>query len=268
MSSMKEPFIGENEGNQFNRRKFEAIVEVAPNLFVEYFPAGAEIAAKRKGINVIIDTFRASNTILALLKYVDHLIPVSGVEEALSSQAEIIIGEVGGRKPEGFHLTNSPVEVEEWGSKLRGKRVVLRTTNGTQGLLRSKGAREVLIASPRNAKAVSDYLRRKREEGLAVNLIALGTKTETGHIHVPEDDITAKMLSDRILGKDDPITSQDLFVRVFRDPEYYQKKSAMIGKDIGYCLSIDATDMIPIFDEEKGIVFSLRGNLGKEGSDQ
>ncbi len=244
-------------------------MKVASHLFIENFPEGAEKASQRRGINVIIDTFRASNTILALLKYVDKLIPVSEVDEALNSEADMIIGEVGGQRPTGFHLTNSPVEVERIGYKLKGKQVVIRTTNGTQGILKSKGAEEVLIASPRNAGVVSHYLVQKMNSGVSVTLVAMGTRVGSEYVNVPEDDYTAQLIADKILGVETSLeTKQGLFEAIFEDEEYYERKVAAIGKDIDYCLSIDTSDIIPKFDFEQGAIANSNDDLRQKSAYQ
>lgn len=254
---MRELFTGKNEENQFKKWNSEAIVEVASNLFLEYFPNGAEIAAKRKGVNVIIDTFRASNTILALLKYCNEVFPVSSVEDALNSDADIIVGEVGGLRPKGFHLTNSPVEIEKLGTDLKGKKVVLRTTNGTQGLLKSRGAKEVIVASPRNLGVVVDFLEQMLEEGLNVTIIPMGTSTENGNVRVPEDDITGDLIIQLLKGNEQELTEQMLFQRIFEDRAYYRKKVELIGKDIEYCLQINKSRIIPKFDQISGTIVRL-----------
>src|SRR5690554_483231 len=113
---------------------------------------------------VVIDVLRATSTILtALVNGCLEVIPVCGVEEALTlrkttAKGELILGgERKGKTIPGFDLGNSPLEYTK--EKVGGRRVVLCTTNGTQALVQTAGAEEVLIGSFLNITKVASYLK-------------------------------------------------------------------------------------------------------------
>ena len=229
-------------------------MKIAEDLYIENFASGAQISAKRDGLNIIIDTFRASNTILALLNHVDEVIPVSTVKEALDIDADIRVGEVRGKLPEGFDVDNSPTTIEKLGKQLVGKKVVLRSTNGTQGLLQSQGARVTIVASPRNLTATVDFASQFQGE---VNLVAMGSAISGFPMPVPEDTLTAELIASLLLRRSNKTQTAkiDLFSdpsilesRIFTDIEYKSAKMSAIPKDIPYCLAVDRSTVLPVFE--------------------
>jgi len=101
---------------------------------------------------IMIDALRASTTITSALQSFDSIIPVKTIEKAVHLAGELdvtLAGERGGAKIEGFHVGNSPVDVQNFG----GDVLVLTTTNGTRVLEGMKA--KVLIGSFINAAAVA-----------------------------------------------------------------------------------------------------------------
>ncbi len=70
------------------------------------------------------------------------------------------------KKIEGFDLGNSPFEY--MAEELKGKSIAFTTTNGTQAIIRSLGAREIIIGSFLNLSAVVNYLREGSNNVLVV----------------------------------------------------------------------------------------------------
>ena len=108
---------------------------------------------------VVVDIFRATSCIVTgLASGVKSIRPVGEVEEtkALGKQGYILAGERGGKKVEGFDMGNSPFEYQ---SELRkGKKVAISTTNGSQAILKSHGASQVLIGAFLNLESLMEYL--------------------------------------------------------------------------------------------------------------
>ena len=75
------------------------------------------------------------------------VIPVASTEEALrlaqtiGSDDVLLAGEKNCVRIPGFHLGNSPLEMTE--AAVRGKTLIVTTTNGTKALLACQGAAEV-----------------------------------------------------------------------------------------------------------------------------
>lgn len=113
---------------------------------------------------VVLDILRATSTIVtALAHHAIEVIPVVEPAEVVDlvrsiGAAECVTGgERKGLKIEGLELGNSPLEYTESG--VRGKKVILCTTNGTKAIKWTQGAAEVIIGSYLNIDTVVDYLK-------------------------------------------------------------------------------------------------------------
>jgi 2-phosphosulfolactate phosphatase len=103
----------------------------------------------------VIDILRATTTICAaLVNGARSCIPVGSIEEALRlvqtlERREVLLaGERGAVRIAGFDLGNSPCEMSE--TTVRGKTLVMTTSNGTQALLATSGASAVYLAAAVN----------------------------------------------------------------------------------------------------------------------
>jgi 2-phosphosulfolactate phosphatase len=112
---------------------------------------------------VVIDVLRATSTIVtALGNKASEVIPaIEPVEVAdlvrnIGPRECITGGERKGLKIEGFDLGNSPAEYTE--ERVKGKKVVLCTTNGTKAIKWAQGAAEVYIGSFLNIQVLMDHL--------------------------------------------------------------------------------------------------------------
>jgi 2-phosphosulfolactate phosphatase len=125
-----------------------------------FFPL--QNAHQAKGVVVVIDVLRAFTTAaFAFDAQAEKIHPVASLEEALMLRNQIagslVMGEVGGDKPEGFDLGNSPAEV--YASDIAGKIIIQRTSAGTQGLVRAVHAHYLLAASFVVATATAALIR-------------------------------------------------------------------------------------------------------------
>ncbi|MEQ9468716.1 MAG: 2-phosphosulfolactate phosphatase [Ekhidna sp.] len=110
-------------------------------------------------IVVVVDIFRATSCIVTgLANGLEAIRPVAEIAEckALGKSGYLMAGERGGQKVEGFDMGNSPFEYLEEGVK--GKKVAISTTNGSQAILKSEGADAIIIGSFLNLEALTAYL--------------------------------------------------------------------------------------------------------------
>ena len=150
---------------------------------------GMPPGATAGGIAVVIDVLRASTTIAtAIAGGALTVIPTGGIDAArrrAASLPEPVLtgGERGGLPIEGFDLGNSPHEYSA--DRVRGRSVVITTTNGTAALDACRDAAVVLIGAIVNREAVG---RAAREAALRlsqpVHLVCAGTDGE-----VTEEDL-------------------------------------------------------------------------------
>ena len=118
-------------------------------------------AALASSVVVVIDVLRATTTMTeALANGARAIYPTGSTEEAVKLAASLgrddtlLCGERRGAMIEGFDLGNSPREFTA--DRVRGKRLVMTTTNGTRALIAgAEGARLVACAFT-NLGAVAD----------------------------------------------------------------------------------------------------------------
>ena len=133
-----------------NPRKIE--VSLSPALFSSYY--------NNSDCNVIIvDVFRATSAMCTALNHgVKEIIPVATIEEAIAYKKDgyLVGAERNGEVVDGFDFGNSPFSYMD--EKLKGKTIVLTTTNGTKAIAIAKGVNEILIGSFLNLDAISECL--------------------------------------------------------------------------------------------------------------
>lgn len=150
-------------------------------------------ARRATGLAVIIDVFRAFTLApCAFARGVESILPVATAEEALAMKrvdpALLLAGEHDGRPLPGFDFSNSPAAILR--AELAGRRLVLRTSAGVQGLLAAQGADEVITGSFVNATAIVDYLRRRAPQ--QVSLVCMGWNARE---RTAEDEACAEYLA-------------------------------------------------------------------------
>lgn len=132
-----------------------------PTLEVCLSPALLHLFDTKNKVVVVIDVFRATSTIAAVLHNgAQYIIPVSSVSECVSLGNEIensiTAGERDGQIAEGLSYGNSPTEFPE--TFIRGKALILTTTNGTRLLHMIQESHSIITGSFANLQAVSNYL--------------------------------------------------------------------------------------------------------------
>lgn len=198
---------------------------------------------------IVIDVIRAfTNAACVFFRGAKEIYPVSTVEEALQLKAEcpdvLACGEVGGIPPDNFDFGNSPTQTSTL--DLSGRAVVQRTSAGTQGIVRSTNAQQILAASFVVAKATVNYVQRLAPE--AVTFVVTGQTYDGGE----EDLACAAYLEALLCGySPDPAPflervrkSND--AQVFYDPDMPQFPET----DIFHCTSLDRFDFaMPVYRE-------------------
>ena len=153
------------------------------------------------GLVVAIDVLRAFTTAAYLFNEgVEEILLVSGVQEAFELRKTmpdcLLLGEVDGIKVEGFDLGNSPSEI--MAKNLSGKRVIQRTTAGTQGVVLAANAGVILAAALTNASATARYIQKLAPT--QVTFIQTGVHPESGS--GDEDVACADAIETMLLGRD------------------------------------------------------------------
>jgi 2-phosphosulfolactate phosphatase len=121
-----------------------------------------EMFLKDKNV-VVIDVLRASTTIaVALGNGAKEIIPVGDIESvvkisgSLKGNITLRAGERNAKMIEGFNLGNSPHEFKE--EVVKGKSIILMTTNGTGAMAKGRHAKNHVVASFVNLSMVVRFL--------------------------------------------------------------------------------------------------------------
>jgi 2-phosphosulfolactate phosphatase len=225
------------------------------------FPPVANFVSNR--VVVVIDILRATSVMVqALSQGAREIIPVKTVEEAFQlaktfpSNTTLLGGERGSRKIEGFDLGNSPREYQS--EKVRDKRLILTTTNGTKAFHAVSSGKNVLVGSLLNLSAVAE-----RCFELDRDLLIYPSGDE-GNFSL-EDTVCGGMLIDRIIKKrgksltlTDASRSAHILFQKFEanlvEPFYLSQHGRdLVGRgfeeDLPFCAQMDTTNLVPVFKD-------------------
>lgn len=126
---------------------------------IDCFPENAQRYVATHAI-VAVDVIRATTTAVTAVARGRRAFPAASLEAAVPLAARLedplLVGELGGNAPYGFHLTNSPAQVA--GRADIERPMILLSTSGTPLLCEARRARTVFAACLRNVSAQADHL--------------------------------------------------------------------------------------------------------------
>lgn len=213
---------------------------------IQIFP-GIQGAQKAQGIVVVIDVLRAATVSAYLLDQgVETITPVSTKEEAFAYKkldpTLLLVGEERGIKIPGFDIGNSPFEIKNT-QNLRGKHVIQRSSTGTQGLVNTQQASDVIFGSFVTLSAICEFILEKNPED--VSLVPM-----EGY----EDFMFAELLKDKIL-KTNTLTMEKIKkdLETHPDCEWFldPKKPLFPVEDFYLSVSLDTFSFFPILKNGK-----------------
>jgi 2-phosphosulfolactate phosphatase len=245
-------------------------------VFLKIGVPGAQEAAARGDVVVVIDALRASVTITgALIVGAVRVIPVLTIDEArayLDQEGYLVAGERGGVQVGGFHFGNSPTELWRQAAEVRGKTLVLTTSDGTRCVEAARGGAQcpelvegaaVLAGALPNATALAQAaFDLTRERGRDIALIAAGVNGQA----TVEDLFAAQVIAQRLVamgavlaeGEWDDHPAESEAAEVLKNSPSGQKlKGLGYGEDVTFCAQIDVFDAVPIYRD--GGFVALRG---------
>ena len=146
---------------------------------------------------MIVDVFRAFTTAaFCVAAGAREIVLVGDHEQALAMKRAdpslFLTGEIGGRPIPGFDAGNSPSVIEKL--DLSGRRVVQRTSSGTQGVVAAAHAEEILLGSLVIASATARYL----ANADLVTVVAMGASAQE---RSEEDELGAAFIAARLRGE-------------------------------------------------------------------
>lgn len=213
---------------------------------------------------IILDVLRAATNIVnALANGCEEVIPALTIKEALSLAKSLELGSylLGGErkreKIQGFDLGNSPGEYIS--EKVKGKKIIITTTNGTKAIGQAVLADHILIGSLLNVSTVGRY-----SLSLAKDIIILCSGTR-GCFSL-EDSIAAGSLVDYLIQKEANLILDDLslalrqlyksyFPRLLEPLSISENGRSLLkmGKeeDVKFAAQLDIYQVVPIWNQGK-----------------
>jgi 2-phosphosulfolactate phosphatase len=231
------------------------------HIDIQFLPSSPDPDVLAEQEVVVIDVLRATSVMVrAMSQGALEIIPVVTLEEAFQMakyfpRSSILLGgERESKNVPGFDLGNSPKEYAA--ERVRGKKLILATTNGTKAFHLVSSGKEILVGSFFNIGAVAQrcietdrnlLIFPSGDEGsfsledsiCGGMLIELIKKDGEKHVFLTDASNSAQILYQRF--KDNLVEAfhlsdhgKELINRGFED-------------DLAYCAQIDITPLVPIF---------------------
>ncbi len=184
------------------------------------------------GHAVIVDVFRAFTTAaFCVAAGAREIVLLSDHDQALAMKKEdqslFLTGEIGGKPIPGFDAGNSPSVVEHL--DLSGRRVVQRSSSGTQGVVAATRAAAILLGSFVIAAATARYL---RDHASSVTLVAMG---DGGTDPNEEDPACAAYLASLLGGAPFDVRATIAGLPQWRNerwPEWFPRRDAELACEV------------------------------------
>ena len=202
-------------------------------------------AKKATGIAIIIDVFRAFTVEPIIIKNGAKKLIVTGDKEiAYNLKKEnsnyILIGERGGIKLPNFDYGNSPSQIEK--VDFTNKVVVHTTSCGTQGIVNSINAKEIITGSLVNISAIVKYIKNRGYDDISIVILA-----KPGSNPFEEDKLCAEYIKAKLENKStDEFKARILNLKYTSGAKFFDNKLQEIypKKDFYLCTDIDKYNFV------------------------
>lgn len=233
-----------------------------------------EMMLKGKNV-VVIDVLRASTTVIAALHNgAKEIIPVNNIESVVKISSSLFgdvtlrAGERNGKMIEGFNLGNSPVEYTP--DVVKGKSIILLTTNGSSAMVKGRYAQNLVVAAFANLSKVVAFLselngdfiiicsgketRFCMEDAVCAGRILNALSENGAHTVVADDGGEAAMVLEKNVGKN--------ILKMLKNSEH-GKYLAKIGfaEDLKVCAAVDAMPILPMLSNN--IIRAVKENSSR-----
>lgn len=216
-------------------------------------------SAQATGTVVVIDVLRAfTSACYALNAGAAEIILVSEIDQAFALREQfpgaLLMGEVGGGPIPGFDFSNSPSHYIN--CDLSGRRLIQRTSNGTQGVIRATQADEILAASFVCAGATVRYLQQTAPS--LVTFVITGWRDDSDTTNTGDEDAACADYMEVLLTGSNPDPTPYL-ARVADSPTgklfLSNTRPEYPATDIPYCIQLDRFAFaLPIQRSDQGLL--------------
>jgi 2-phosphosulfolactate phosphatase len=160
---------------------------------IDCFPESAERYRDRYAI-VVVDVIRATTVATTAVSMGRRVFPAKTTDDASVIAATLdnplLVGELGGNKPYGFDMTNSPVQIAARADVHRP--MVLVSSSGTQLLLNAMGSEAIYLGCFRNFSAVARHIAGRHER---IALLGAGSRGQFRR----EDQLGCARIAEKLL---------------------------------------------------------------------
>ena len=184
---------------------------------------------------------------------------VGGVDDAFALRERwpdaLIMGEVHGRRVEGFDFGNSTTAITR--ADLAGRRLIQRTSAGTQGVVAAAGADTILLGSFVCAAAIVRYV--EQTSPALVSLVAMGMRAERP---APEDEACAELLAARLEHR--PLDTTTLLHDLAHGgagARFEEDSDDFPRTDVEYCLALDTFAFVMRVAPRDGLLVATRHDV-------
>lgn len=204
-------------------------------------------------IVVVTDILRATSAIVAgIYNGAESIVPVKGLEETLEykKQGFLVAGERNGQIVAGFDFGNSPYRFLE--KDIKGSKIALSTTNGTQAIKASESADLVLVGAFLNLAITAEYISKSYKDVVVVcsgwkdnfnmeDTLYAGALVESlveSHKHIDDSSLAAKILYKE--------AKSDLYAFIQNSSHFHRLQKLGIEEDIKLCMQLDKFPSLPM----------------------
>lgn len=238
-------------------------------MFIDVIPTAQHVNKEKveNKLVIVFDILRSTTCMVtALNSGAKAIYPALNRQEALQLQKALkpagvlLAGEEQGEIIPGFDLGNSPQEFEH--KRVKGKSIIMATTNGTVAIRRAAAAKEVVIGSFLNISLICDYL---LQQNLDTVLVCSGTQ---GRFSL-EDILAAGMVINWLRRRQSSLKYLDLataaegLYRSYQDNLLLGVSTSENGRnlkdrhqcqDLRYSVHVNAMDILPVLEQDRVIL--------------
>ncbi len=211
--------------------------------------------------SVVIDVLRATSVIInALGNGAKEIIPVNTVDFAMKVSGNafggqtLLGGERNTKKIEGFALGNSPREYDE--DTVKGKSIILYTTNGSKAIVRAKFSDNLFICSFGNLNALAEHLANINKD------IVIVCSGANGMFCIEDTVCAGKLISEMQKHNEEIELSDSSLASVVLNKSFGKSLIKMLSQtehgkiliengyedDLKICAKLNSHDIIPYYD--------------------
>jgi 2-phosphosulfolactate phosphatase len=153
-----------------------------PTVIIDQLPSSAEKYRDDWTI-IVVDVIRFTTTATTAVHLGRSVYPAGTIDDAYSLAERfanpLLVGELGGNVPYGFHVTNSPVQMVAHHAVPCGaftsddRPIIMISSSGAQLLVNAASATDVYLGCLRNITALSSYVAERHDK---VAVLGAGTR--------------------------------------------------------------------------------------------